>query len=102
MGETKWKGNNQRPAGRLWPLEMPVPGSGVPTPRGQVLLMASLYSQRQAASWAPLSAPGAQAAQSVSILNPLQSRPELGQLPNIALASDTDAEGEVGRHKAHP
>lgn len=61
--------------------------------------MASLYSQRQAASWAPQPAPGARAAQSVSILNPLGSRPELGQLPNTAFVSDTDVEGEVGRHR---
>lgn len=66
---------------------------------GQVLLMASLYSQRQASSWAPPPAPKTQAAQAVSILNPLQSRPELVQLPNIAFVSDTDVEGEVGRHK---
>lgn len=44
----------------------------------------------------PQPAPGAWAAHFVSILNLLQSRPELGQLPIIAFVSDTDAEGRWG------
>ena len=100
MGETNKKESNQDPS---WALLAPRhAGAWLLFQECKVLLMASFHSQRQTASWAPLPEPGSEAAQSVAILNPLKSRPEL-QLPKVlkSICSDTDLPKDSGGRWGH-